>query len=65
MDKEVEIVVDRCGNTVVNAIGFQGVGCKSATEGLTKVLASGGVVREDRKPEFYEGGGETNLARNG
>lgn len=54
--KEVEIIIDRCGNTVVNAEGFNGVGCADATAGLVAVLAGGGTVKTDLKPDYYGGG---------
>lgn len=52
MPKEIVISVTPAGSTTVDAQGFQGCGCEEATEQIELVLG-GGVVKKERKPEYY------------
>jgi hypothetical protein len=48
--KKVVVEIDLEGNTTVNAEGFEGEGCKEATEPVARAL---GKITETRvKPEF-------------
>ena len=50
--KRIVVTVDRMGNSVVEAQGYQGAECETATAGIERAL--GGAARRDHKPEFYE-----------
>lgn len=54
MTKTVEIIIQADGEVVINALGFQGIGCAKATADLQKVLAGGGDVETTKKPEFWQ-----------
>ena len=50
--RKIEVIVSPTGETRVEAVGYQGNGCQSATKALEKALGAkaSGVL----KPEFYE-----------
>lgn len=49
--KSVEITIHPDGEAVIEAFGFNGVGCKDATKNLELVLAGGGVDNKNTKPK--------------
>jgi hypothetical protein len=50
--KRISVKIDKLGRPTVEAIGFNGVGCTSATQGLEQALAGGnGVDVREYKPE--------------
>jgi hypothetical protein len=52
-NKQIKITIDKLGNPQVEALGFNGVGCKNATELLEKALAAGdGGVSTEYKSEW-------------
>lgn len=51
--KTIVVQIDPMGNTKIEALGFNGVGCEQATKALEERLGGGEVVRET-KPEFYQ-----------
>ena len=66
MAERVKVTIPPLGKPVIDAEGFVGVSCKTATEGLEKALAgrSGGLtvvekpemnqVRHDQEEQAYE-----------
>ena len=53
MDKQIKITIDQLGKPQVEAIGFNGVGCKNATEVIERALASGdGGITTQYKEEW-------------
>lgn len=54
MNKELTITIKTDGSTVVEANGFQGVGCKDASKVFEMAVAGpGGDTDTKPKPEFY------------
>lgn len=51
-EKCVEITVGQTGEVKIDALGFQGVGCKDATARI-QVALNGTVKKDDTKPEYY------------
>lgn len=51
-DKKVSVKIDVLGNPTIEAIGFNGVGCKEATRGLEDVF-KGGNLKVEEKPEMH------------
>lgn len=58
MSTEVIVNIDRDGKATIEVNGVQGPSCALVTDKLVKALG-GGVVSDEKKPEFYvtEGGG--------
>ncbi len=54
MPKDVTILFRTDGSSVIEANGFQGVGCKDATKQLEMVLAGNAPVDKKPKPDFYQ-----------
>ena len=50
-DKRIELTIDTEGKSSIDALGFNGMGCVSATEFLEQTLGQTGTRR--RKPEFF------------
>ena len=50
-DKRIELTIDTEGKSSIDALGFNGMGCVSATEFLE--LALGEEFNRKRKPEFF------------
>lgn len=57
MTKQIKITVSPIGDTKIDAEGFVGESCESATKALEIALA-GGNTKKDHKPEFYESEGQ-------
>jgi hypothetical protein len=59
MGRQIKVTISPLGKPVVEAEGFNGVGCAAATKPIEDALAGGGGIN-DRvlKPEFYESAGE-------
>lgn len=55
MTKQIRVTIKPDGVTTVDAEGFQGVGCKDATEVLVMAISGGEAKdrKDDPKPEFY------------
>jgi len=51
-DKKVVVVIDPMGNTKVEAIGFNGVGCEAATKPIEEALAGAVGMTRVLKPEW-------------
>ncbi len=60
--KDVTITFNTDGSSVIEANGFQGVGCKDATKRLELVLAGSDPDNKDQKPkpDFYATTGNHN-----
>ncbi len=54
MKRTITVTFDREGNPTVEAHGFQGHGCKAATEAIEQAL--GTIETVTAKPELYQGG---------
>jgi Protein of unknown function (DUF2997). len=53
--KNIEIIVNLDGTTVVEANNFKGVGCKDASKQIELALAGpGGSVSTKPKDDFYQ-----------
>ena len=62
MDKKIKITIDQLGNPSIDALNFQGQGCKDATKLIEEALASGGGdMTSVHKPEWHETEDETNV----
>lgn len=46
MSKQIKVTIDKVGRPTIEAIGFVGGSCKTATEGLER-LFTGGNAKED------------------
>lgn len=57
MTKKVVVTIDQMGNPVIEAIGFNGQGCASATKSIEQALAGSGGVETTYKDEWASGGG--------
>ena len=56
--KTIEVTVSPTGDVKVETKGFQGTGCKAASDALQKAL---GVVQSDKAtPEMYQSEQEVN-----
>jgi hypothetical protein len=63
--KNLVINIKPDGSTVVEANGFQGVGCKDASKVFEMAVAGpGGDTDTKPKPEFYQANGSLNTASN-
>jgi hypothetical protein len=49
--KSIEITFDEIGKPTIEAKGFNGVGCKAATQSLEVLLAGAPASDSDRKPK--------------
>lgn len=58
MGQEIVVTVDKKGNTKIEAVGFVGESCGSATKFLEDSL--GKVKKEELKTEFYQQESEEN-----
>lgn len=63
--KQVTIVVDKFGRTSIDAQGFKGKSCASATEAVEIAIGGGVVADKKKKPEFFmpEGIGQKDTIR--
>lgn len=62
MDKKIKVTIDPLGNTVVDAMGFQGQGCADATKAIEQALVGGtGDAERVFKPEWNETEDETHV----
>lgn len=52
MIKKITILIDKKGAVQIEASGYTGVACASATGKFLEVL--GAMVNEEKKQEFYE-----------
>lgn len=53
MNKQIKVTIDPIGNSKVEAIGYNGVGCEAATKNVEEALAGGrGGVERVMKPEW-------------
>jgi hypothetical protein len=51
--RQIKIKIDPLGNPVIEAVGFNGMGCEAATAGLEQALSGGGGLNRTLKPEAY------------
>lgn len=51
--RKIVIEVSPTGQTKIDAQGFAGSSCSTATRELELVLAGGGPVEDRKKPEYY------------
>jgi hypothetical protein len=52
MERKIKIRIDKMGNTVVEADGFNGQGCEAATAPIERALTGGQGVERSFKPEW-------------
>lgn len=52
MNKKIEIIVAKTGETTIESKGFEGASCQSATQFIRQSL--GHSTRQHLKPEFYQ-----------
>jgi hypothetical protein len=52
MQRQISITIDPVGRPKIEAIGFNGQGCETATKGLEQALGGGNVSHRDLKPEY-------------
>lgn len=52
MNKQIKVTVDAIGNSKVEALGFNGVGCEAATKSVEDALAGGKGMTRVLKPEW-------------
>jgi hypothetical protein len=53
-NKEIKVVIDRCGRPTISTEGFTGESCLAATKNLEKVLGNTGEVDREFGPEYYQ-----------
>lgn len=57
MAKQIKVTIDKVGRPKIEAIGFIGGSCKTATEGLERMFTAGnakeGSVVVEEKEELY------------
>lgn len=53
MSKYVTVDIAKDGSVKIEAHGFDGCGCTTATEQLELVLGGAAAQKKDPKPEFY------------
>ena len=51
-DKKIVVTIDAMGNTKVEAVGFNGIGCDAATKPIEQALASAVGMTRELKPEW-------------
>jgi hypothetical protein len=61
--KQIKVKVALDGSTEVEAVGFTGTSCKSATKPIEDALGS--VQKSTAKPEQFVQGQQSNIQRNG
>lgn len=64
MAKKIVIDITPAGSVKVDAQGFNGVGCDKATEMIEIAIGGAGQKKKTKKPEYYQGGGQANHAKN-
>lgn len=52
-ERKIEVVIDPIGNVKVEAHGFNGAGCTSATAPIENALLGAGGVTRELKGDFY------------
>jgi len=52
MQKQIKMTISPVGQPKIEAIGFNGQGCESATKGLEQALGGGLVADREFKPEY-------------
>lgn len=50
--KQIKVSIDPLGNSKVEAIGYNGVGCEAATKNVEDALAGGKGFTRELKPEW-------------
>lgn len=65
--KQIKVTIDPLGNSKVEAIGYNGVGCEAATKTVEDALASGrgGGVERVMKPEWMNPETQENTEQQG
>ncbi len=61
--KEIEIIIDPDGKTVIDLKGFKGKGCAELTDELLKAL-QGKVEKRIQKNEFFKPEPKTKVKQN-
>jgi hypothetical protein len=51
--KEIVVKIAPNGSTEIDAVGFAGNSCATATKELEQVLVGSGTVKDKKKPEFF------------
>ena len=61
--KQVIITIDAVGRSTIEAKGFNGVGCDTATQEIEIAIGGASVKKKTPKPERYVGtGAKTNTS---
>jgi len=60
--KKVTVTINRDGTTEIDVNGVQGSGCQKYTDAVLKALG-GEVIKDDKKPEFYQSDNQTVKAK--
>jgi hypothetical protein len=53
--RQIKVIIDRYGNTKIDAEGFTGESCVAATQAIEQVLGGGG--KSTKKPEYDQPAG--------
>ena len=53
-ERRISVRISPIGNAVVEAQGFNGMGCEAATSPIERALSGGNVETRVTKPEFYQ-----------
>jgi hypothetical protein len=61
--RRIHITIDQMGKPTVEAIGFNGMGCAEATEGIEHALSGGTGIDRVLKPEWSNQESEDNVAK--
>lgn len=64
--RQIKVTIDAIGNSKVEALGYNGVGCEAATKSVEEALAGGkGGVERVMKPEWLNPETEQETAQQG
>lgn len=55
--KQIVVDISPAGSVVIEALGFNGVGCADATQQIEIALGGSAPQKKTKKPEFFQGAG--------
>lgn len=61
MSKEIHVDISPAGKVTIDAKGFKGQGCASATEAIEIAIGGAAAKKKTKKPDFFApaGSGQT------